>query len=783
MWVKLSSVILRYRIIIAIIVALFTMGMAYLATQVGMSQELVKVIPDDDPANIVYEKFKNTFGEDGSVVVIGVQSDQLFQLEFIKAWYKLTESIDSLENVKQIISLTKLYDVRKNDSTMSYQVVPLLKQEPQSQAEIDTFLSQINRLPFYANYLYNLDSNSTFIAVTMDDYGVNSHRRIEIVEEIERLGHEVSEQLNVELYYSGVPYIRTVNTRKLSKELALFTFLSVIITGLFLLLFFRSLQIVATSLILVIISLIFTMGSMYIMGYKIGILTALIPPLIVVIAIQNCIYLLNIYHFEYKAHGNKMLGLSRTIRKVGLASFLTNATTAIGFGAFAFTGSSLLDEFGRLAAVNIMTVYVLCIVLIPIIYSYLPGPTSKQLKHLDRRTLGGLLRFVNFVVFNKRRWVYTVTILVLIVSIWGATKVRTFGYILDGISPKEKLYTDLKFFERNFNGLFPFEIYIDTKEPGAVRDLATLTRIEKLNKELSTYHELSKPIAVTEILKFMNQAYYDGNPRRYLLPNPLEIGKIMAYMPQDMNKKEGSILSSVIDSNFQVTRVSMKISDVGTIRSEEITQEVQNKLDSIFPGEQYEAHVTGKSVITVMGNRYLIKNAIIGLGYAFIIIGILMGLLFNSFKMISIALLPNLIPLFLTLGIMGFSGISLKESTILIFSVAFGIVIDLTIHYIAKYRIELKRYNWNITKAVEASINQSGFSMIYTTVILFFGFIIFVFSSFEGTFYLGLLTSLCLALGLITNLFLLPSLLLGMEKRMNMKKAMRQSLLNMEDDE
>src|SRR5690606_419599 len=273
------------------------------------------------------------------------------------------------------------------------------------------------------------------------------------------------------------------------------------------------------------------------------------------------------------------------------------------------------------------------------------------------------------------------------------------------------------------------------------------------------------------ILKFMNQAYYDGNPRRYVLPNPLEIGKIMAYMPQDMNKKEGSILSSVIDSNFQVTRVSMKISDVGTIRSEEITEEVQNKLDSIFPADQYEAHVTGKSVITVMGNRYLIRNALIGLGYAFLIIGVLMGLLFNSFKMISIALLPNLVPLFMTLGIMGFSGIALKESTILIFSVAFGIVVDLTIHYLAKYRLELKRFNWNITKAVRASIEHSGFSMIYSTVILFFGFIIFAFYSFEGTVYLGILTSLCLAFGLFTNLFLLPSLLLGMEKRMNTRKA------------
>lgn len=783
MWVKISSIILRYRVFIGALLIVITGLMAFLATKTEMAYELTKVIPDDDPANIVYERFKSTFGEDGSVMVVGVETDKLFDVDFFRDWYIFTERIDSLENVEKLISITKLYDLKKNDSLYRFQIQPLVTHIPGSQAEVNSIHDKIDSLPFYKNFLYNPETNATFLAVTMDDYGVNSHRRVEIVETIEKLGLEISEKHDIELHYSGVPYIRTANTRKLSKELGLFTFLSVVITGLFLLLFFRSLQIVITSLILVIVSLIYTIGSMYLLGFKIGILTALIPPLIVVIAIQNCVYLLNVYHYEFKTHGNKMLALSRTISKIGLASFLTNATTAIGFGVFSFTGSSLLDEFGRLASLNIMVVYVLCIILVPIIYSYLPGPNTRQLKHLDRRSLSGLLKFVNRIVFHHRKWVYGVTLTLIVISAIGASQVRTFGYILDGISHKDKIYKDLKFFERNFDGIFPFEIWIDTKEPGNIKDLATLTKIETLTKELRTYEELSKPMAVTEILKFMNQAYYDGNPRRYILPNPLDMGRILSYMPQEVDKKNSDLISSMIDSNYQITRVSMQISDVGTIRNEEITNQVQAKLDSIFPAEDYEVHVTGKSVITVKGNGYLIKNALTGLGYAFIIICVLMGLLFSSYKMITIALIPNLVPLFITLGIMGYSGISLKESTILIFSVAFGIVVDLTIHYLAKYRMELKKYNWNITKAVDASIEHSGFSMIYTTVILFFGFIIFAFSSFEGTMYLGVLTSLCLAFGLLSNLFLLPSLLLGMEKRINTRKAMGASFLNLEEDE
>lgn len=784
MWNKIAAFVLRFRLYIAGFLVALTALMGFLATKTEMAYELVKVIPDDDSTNIVYERFKSTFGEDGSVVVIGVKSEKLFELDFFQDWYDFSQGIESLENVSKLISLPKLYTLERNDSLYKFDVRPLVSNRPETQASVDSVKEAINNLPFYLNTLYNPETNATLIAITFDYKGTNTKRRESLVHEIEALGKKFEEKQGISLSYSGVPYIRTKNSEKISKELLLFTFLSIVITGVFLLVFFRSLQIVISSLVMVAICLTYTIGSMYLMGYKIGILTALIPPLIVVISIQNSIYLLNVYHFEYRNHKNKMLALTRTISKIGVASLLTNATTAIGFGVFSFTGSNLLDEFGRLAATNIMIVYVLSILLIPIIYSFLPGPSNKQLKHLDRKSLSGVLNFVSRVVFNHRKWVYGTAISILLISAFGVTKVRTFGYILDGISPKEKLYKDLKFFEQNFGGLFPFEIWIDTKEPGKIKDLAVLQRIERLNRELQKYDELSRPLAVTELLKFTNQAYYRGNPRRYILPNPLEMGRILGMMPSGMGKNQGSseLLNTLIDSNFQITRVSCQIADVGTTRNLEITQSVRDKIDSIFPKDEFEVHVTGKSVVHVKGNSYLIKNLTTGLAWAFIIISILMALLFSSYKMILIALLPNLIPLFLTLGLMGYSGISLKESTILIFSVAFGIVVDLTIHYLAKYRQELKKYNYNISKSVQASIEHSGFSMIYTTVILFFGFIIFTFSSFEGTMYLGLLTSMSLAFGLFSNLFLLPSLLLGVEKRMNMREEMKGGVIELEED-
>lgn len=782
MWLKVASFIIRNRLTLLFTVGLCAIAMFYFATKTEMHYALQKVIPDTDEASITYDRFKETFGEDGSMMLLGVESEKLFETDFFQDWYKLAKDIDSIANIERSISLANLQQIQKNDSTERFELKPLLSSMPESAEEIEAFKQSLSQLPFYRNLIVNDSQTATYIALTLDKEGVNTSRRVAVVDEIIALGQAFSAKHNTELHYSGVPYIRTINTRKISKELLLFTFLSIVITAVFMLLFFRSFQIVLISIGVVALCLTFTIGSMYLMGFKMGILTALIPPLIVVIAVQNCVYLFNLYHLEFRLYGNKIKAITRTISKIGLASFLTNATTAIGFGVFSFTGSSILDEFAKVAALNIMTVYALTIIIVPIVCSYLPPPNTKQLWHLERKTLNGFLDFVTQIVFGKRKFVYLISAVLIAVAVFGVFQVRTFGYILDGISHKDKLYKDLKFFERNFNGLFPYEIFIDTKEEGGVKEFSTLQKVEALGKRTRQISELSAPLSVAELLKYANQAYYDGNPKRYILPSPMDIGNII-QMFADTSQGEGkTLLLSMVDSNYQLLRVSMKIADVGTTRHESINEELTGFIDSVFDKNEYDVNITGKSVITVKGNAYLIKNLVTGLIWALAIISILMAFLFSSYKMVMIALFPNLIPLVLTLAIMGYSGIPLKESTILIFSVAYGIVVDLTIHYLAKYRFELKKHDWNISEAVKATIRHSGLSMLYSTVILFFGFIIFSFSSFEGTRYLGILTSVALVLGLITNLFLLPSLLLWLEKRINMKKEMSHTIIELEEE-
>ncbi len=689
MWVKIASYIIRYRWINLAIIALFTVFMGYHARKVEFNYTHRSIVPSTDSEYITFDKFRHLFGEDGSVIVVGVKSPKIFQLEFFNAWYDLTDSIDAIPEVEKILSITRLYNLTRNDSLAKFEVKPLFATKPTSQQELDSLKGLVDRIPVYDGLIYNQQSGATLIAITLNDKGVSTQKRLDVIARFNKLVNQFQDKYDIETYCSGIPYIRTELTATIQKELSQLTLLSIIVTSLFLLLFFRSFYAVFFSLILVIISLVFTVGSIHLFGFRIGILTALIPPLIVVVAIQNCIYLLNYYHFEVKSHGSQSKALIRLTAKIGLASFLTNVTTAIGFGVFSFSGSAMLDEFSIISAFNIMAVYVICTVLIPIILSFMPAPGSKQMMHLDRKALSGIMNFVVKVIYNHRKPVYIITVVMLLVSFFGITKIRTIGFILDDVPKSNSLYTDLKFFEKNFKGVMPFEILIDTKKEGGVKDYKTLQKIDRLQKIMAQYSEFSKPISISEMVKMANQAYYDGDPRRYLMPSVLDIRNITAYMPKGKTGSD-NILKSLADSTFRYTRVSANIADVGSIRTLALQKELQQRIDSIFDPAEYDVAITGTSILHLKGNEYLIDNLTQSLIWALVIISLLMALLFFSWRMVLISLIPNVIPLLMTLGIMGYIGIPMKISTILVFSVAYGIVVDLTIHFLAKYRIELK---------------------------------------------------------------------------------------------
>lgn len=781
MWIFLVRLILRYRLVNLIVIALLTAYMGYEGAKVQMSYEFASMLPESDTTSRIYQRFKETFGQDGAVMFVGVQDERLFQLEHFVKWYEVTEKVRAIAGVQEVVSVARMFHLVRNDSLRKFEFREVMDYLPNTQEELDSLRAYIQSLKFYEGLLFNSQTHVSVMMITLDNKALNSKDRIGLVYEIKQVLDDFSEQFGIELRYSGLPYIRTITSQKIQHELVLFVFLSLVIASLILFAFFRSSRTVLFIIVVVIISVAFMFGIIQLLGYKITILTGILPPLLIVIGVENSIFLLNKYYNEYFQHGNKIKALSRTIRRIGAANFLTNATTAAGFAAFIVTGNKMLVEFGIVASLNIMVSYAVSLTMIPMIFSYLPEPKPKQYAHFENGKVNTILRFIERIVLYRRNTVYAITAVLILLGIFGVTKLRTTGNVVDDISRKEQMYKDLMFFEEHFNGVMPYEISINTHKPKGVLRASTLQKIDQLQDTLALYPQFSKPVSVVELVKFSKQAFFRGDPDYYNMPNNQERNFILSYLP-GLQGDRRTILNSFVDTALQTTRVSVQLANVSTQKIDSIQQSLQPRIDSLFPAHEYLVTTTGTSLVFLKGTNYLVKNLISSLLLALFIIALLMALTFSSFKMIVVSLIPNLIPQLLTAAMMGYAGISIKPSTILIFSIALGISVDNTIHFLSRYRQQLKINGWKIPEAVMAALHETGFSMIYSAVVLFFGFAIFILSSFGGTEALGYLVSFTLITAMLSNLFVLPSLLMTLD-RWSTTKAFKEPLIEILDEE
>jgi uncharacterized protein len=777
----IARTILRYRVVFLIVLIIDTALMCWLATYVKLSYEGAKILPPSDSSYSDYLAFKQKFGEDGTVLVIGLQSDKIFTLSLFNEWYDLTNEIKRIDGIQEVISISRSYNIIRNDSLQKLDVKPLLWNKPQAQHEIDTLKQTLLRLPFYQGLLYNQETNATVMAITFDQDKLNTKGRIAIVKQIKNLGDAFAEKNNIELHYSGLPYIRTAVTAKVVSEMKLFTALALIVTALILLVFFRSFYAVLFPMLVVIFGAIWSFGTLVMLGYKITILTSLITPLIIVIGVPNCILLLNRYQQEYYRHGNKIKALVRMVSKAGLTTFFANITTAIGFFVFYFTHSEVLQEFGITAAINVMLTWAISLILIPVVFSLLPAPSPKHVQHLEAKRLNFILNKIDTWVHRYRMRIYFIVILIVATSFYGMSQITTVGYVVDDLPKKDVIYKDLKFFEKNFRGVLPFEVMIDSKKEGGALAIGTLYRINRLQKMLTTYPQFSKPVSIAEGVKFSYQGLNDGDPKYYIIPNVQELARLRNYTSTAKENKD--IFRSIIDSTNRYTRVSFQVADIGSIEMKKLLKDIKPRIDSIFPPSDYDVKLTGNSIIFLKNNDYLLLNLKESVALAILLIGCVMFLLFRSLRMVAIAMIPSLIPLLITAAIMGLSEISLKPSTILIFSIAFGIASDGTLYFLTRYRQDANRYGGSISKTVSLVINETGISMIYTAVILFSGFFIFAFSIFGGTSALGILISITLLIAMCSNLVFLPTLLLSLEKRIITKAFLKEPLIQFYDED
>ena len=853
MWKNISRIILGNRILIVVLILLITIFFGFFATKIRLQYQLNKLLPENDPVYIAYENFKSNFGQDGLMLVIATTEPDFYTTDKFNAWLEMADSIKNVkvlvrENdtsyykyaIDSVFSEGHLYNIVKNKKLKKFDLVQIINNYPLSQQKIDSIHKVISDLTFYENIVYKKSSDLHLMMLFINKDVFNSKSRGTLITDVHKIANSYN-HLFKNWKFSGLPFIRSHIMTIVKSELTLFVLLALFVTSALLFLFFRSFKVVIISLVVVIVGVIWSMGIIGFLDYELTSLTALIPPLIIVIGIPNCIYLINKYQQEYKNHGDKFKALDKIIQKVGNATFLTNATTALGFGTFVFTNSSIMIEFGLISFINILCIFIISICLVPIIYSYLPPPKNKHTKHLDRKWI---FNFVNTLVIfssNYRKQVYIITLIFLGLGFYGISLMHTTGNFTDDFPKNGQIVKDLKFFEKELNGLLPFEIVLSYKDT-VYKNFSNIAKIQDLQESLKSEKYLSKSLSIVDAMKFISQSYSNGKKSKYDLD--FSKSKDQKYFSRiikskyfkntfDKSKIDNSngFVSSFLDSTHLTTRITLQIADIGTASMDSLISRINYRIDSIINPEQFlyetaknqnnlnsiyksnkiirfrvkkkltngdlissnnfpssissidslygnkafnnaiaesvaslkvNSDITGSGVLFTKGTTYMIKNLFVSLMLAIIIIALIMSFLFKSVKMVLVSLLPNLLPLVFTSALMGYFGIAIKPSTILVFSIAFGISIDDTIHFLAKYRQELKTKN--ISSAVETSIKETGVSMIYTSIILFFGFSIFSASEFGGTQALGILISLTLFVAMLTNLILLPSLLLTLEK-------------------
>ena len=766
MWTTLARFVLKNRLPVLLFLLASTIVMGYFASQVKMSYEFARAIPTDHPKYKEYQAFREKFGDDGNTMVIGFSKENLYELNFFNAYAKLTADLKKAEGVNGVLSIPETVTLVKDSITEKLKAVTIFKPAYQTQAELDSAKMVFENLPFYKGLLYNPETRVYLTAISVNKDVLNSPRRNVVVPAIEKIVNRFAEETKTEIALSGLPLVRTTISTRIASEMQLFLLGSVLLSALILLLFFRSVSTTLLSLAVVIIGVLWSLGTMHLFGYKITLLNALIPPLIVVIGIPNCIYFLNKYHTEYRTSGNKEASLINMVSRMGVVTLFCNITAAIGFAVFALTKSAVLKEFGVVAGINIMLLFFVSFLLLPAALSYLPAPKARHVKYLDNQWLNKTLVNIEKWVFSHRKTVYTVTLLVLSFAVLGIFRLKSVGFIVDDLPKNDKLYTDLKFFEKHFHGVMPLEIVVDTKKKyGVSRNLNNLLKIDSLAQYIAAMPEMAKPLSVDEGLKFARQGYYSGDSTMYAMPDNFDLAFLAPYlqMKADSNGKQNSfskLVNSFMDSSKQAARISVSMEDVGSLKLPVILDNIQTRANQVFDTSKYSVQLTGTSVTFLEGSRFIINGLKDSIIWAFVLIAICMLYLFRSWRILLCSLLPNIIPLVITAGVMGWVGVPLKPSTVLVFSVALGIAIDVTIRFLVNYKQELPHQKHSITATIQQTIRHTGISIIYTSLVLIAGFIIFCLSNFGGTLALGWLTSLTLVVAMVTNLVLLPVLLL-----------------------
>lgn len=752
MWAHLAHWILDHRRAILLLVAAVTAVLGYWATKVTTDHNTGHFLSRESQTARDFSRASEVFGQSQTILYLVFEGADPYDPAFLQALDALVQDLSAYRGVEYVLSLTNVPFLLRDDKDIVAQ--PLYR--PDLPAEV--IRQRFDDQPFLRGLLLSNDGATPAMMVKIDTDFNNTPERVDLVDRIEA----AAMRLPGDVALAGFPYLRTQYAKRISRESPVFTLLAALISLLFLYLAFGAWRAVMLPTVIVVLGLAWTVGLMALFDHHLTIVSSMLPALLVIIGMANVIHLCTKFLDEFQARQDQRAALVETIRTVGLATFLTCLTTAIGFGVLMLSGSQLLSAFGLFAAIGIMLLYVLSITLTPIAFIRYRSPARRRSPLITHNNFERVFDRMASLTQQHGGAILAGAGVLLFFGLVGATRISSDIYAFSDFYEDDPLRQHLAVFEKQFGGIMPMEVIIEADRPGQFRSLTPLRRVEQLQRSLNDLESVGRSLAVTDLVKLANQAYFGGHPATYRLPSSYELPFLQTALKNFLDQKRAGDLTRnlplLIDSTFTMTRVYLGVPDLGTKRMNALADTVRARTLALFPEDHYHVFVTGNAIRVTRAGENLVRNLLVSLAVALVVISLLMALLFRSVRLMIISLVPNVIPLLVVGGTMGLAGIVLKPSTALIFSVAFGIAVDSSIHFLAKYRLN-RNEGLSKEEAVRATLRATGKAILLTSLALMGGFLVFTLSSFGGTVNMGGLTALTLGVAMVANLLLLPALL------------------------
>ena len=772
--------------VIVVVLALLAFPLSHVP-QIKMDTSTEGFMHDDDPVLLEYNAFRAQFGRDERVMV-ALKSDNIFTLKFLNTLKELHEELES--NVPFLDDITSLYNVRNTRGEGDQLITDdLLEVFPKTQADVDVIKEQVMQSHFYKDLFISKDGKMTTIVIETDAYSSEGQKEVSDIDAFdeafddEETGQskerpfltdkenaqvvntiltivEKYKQDGLEIYVAGSPSVNHALKSQMQADMQKFMRLTFLIIIVFLFVMFRRVSAVVYPLIVIILSLMATVGTMAWSGVAFKLPTQIVPSLLMAVSIGATVHILSIFFDKLNSTGDKKASLKHTLGHSGLAIAMTSVTTAIGVGSFSGSEVAPISDLGVFASLGVMVSLLLTLTLLPALLSItrLKPKTKSEVGKLDK-----VMKKLSVIPIRHYKGIIVWSTLLVIMALTAATKIELSHNPLQWFQPESYDRISTEVIDEQMDGSVTIEVIVDTQLENGWNDPERLNTLNKLSTELESYVDsythIGKVISLATIVKETNRALHANKEAYYSIPDNANLVSQELLLFENSGSDD---LEDVVDSQFTKARITVKLPWTDAVKAVKVLKYVQEEATKVFPNDK----VTTTGMIPLLINTFAhaVSSSVTSYLIAAIAISFMMILILGSVRIGLLSMIPNLVPIIMGLLIMYIADIPLDMFTLLIGSIAIGLAVDDTIHFMHNFR----RYylqSGDASKAIEKTFFTTGKAMLITTIVLSLGFYAYMMANMISVQNFGLLTGSVIVLALLSDLLLAPALMIVVAKR------------------